>query len=62
MCPECGGGNIRFEPYDFGVCRETGYQDAGERYACRDCGATGDAADLAMQSTIQPDVEAIGTV
>jgi len=25
---------------------ETGYRDAGERFRCRACGATGDAEDL----------------
>lgn len=46
MCPDCGSDNITLEPYDHGVCRETGYHDAGERYACRDCGVRGDADDL----------------
>jgi hypothetical protein len=61
MCPECGSDNIRVEPYDYGVCRETGYHDAGERYACQYCGATGDADDLSMQSNRHSEVEAIGT-
>jgi hypothetical protein len=47
MCPECGSDNITIEPYDFGICLETGYHDAGERYACHVCGARGDAGDLA---------------
>jgi len=46
MCPECGSDNIRIEPYDFGRCSETGYHDAGERYRCLECGASGDAEDL----------------
>ena len=46
MCPECGSDNITIEPYDFGICRETGYHDAGERYACHACGACGDAEDF----------------
>jgi rubredoxin len=61
MCPECGSSKVRVEPYDYGVCRETGYQDAGERYACQDCGATGDADDLATQSPRHSAVESIGT-
>jgi hypothetical protein len=36
---ECGSGDILVEPYDYGVCQETGYHDAGEMYACGDCGA-----------------------
>lgn len=50
MCPECGSGNINVEPYDYGICRETGYHDGGERYACRDCGSRGDADDLISES------------
>lgn len=50
MCPECGSNNIRVEPYDYGVCRETGYHDAGERYTCRNCGGSGDADDLGCAS------------
>ena len=46
MCPECGSDNVRIEPYDFGRCSETGYHDAGERYRCLECGASGDAEDL----------------
>ncbi len=46
MCPECGSDEVTAEEYDFGICRETGYHDAGERFRCRDCGAAGDAEDL----------------
>ena len=28
MCPQCGGVSIVVKPYDYGVCRETGYHDA----------------------------------
>ena len=45
-CPECLSGDIAIHEYDFGICRETGYHDAGERFTCRSCGATGDADDL----------------
>lgn len=45
-CPECLSGNVDVREYDFGVCQQTGYHDAGERFRCRACGATGDAADL----------------
>ena len=48
MCPECGSDNIRIEPHDFGGCSETGYHDAGERYRCLECGASGDAEDLVV--------------
>jgi hypothetical protein len=53
MCPECGSHNVRVEPYDYGVCRETGYHDAGEMYVCGDCGTRGDDGDLAMQASLQ---------
>lgn len=46
MCPECGSDNVVIKPYDFGTCPQTGYHDAGERFECRDCGATGDGSDL----------------
>ena len=50
MCPECGSDDVRIEPFDFGVCRETGYRDAGERFICRGCGASGNADDLGKYS------------
>lgn len=46
MCPECGSNDIVIEHYDCGVCRETGYHDAGEMYHCRECGARGDADEI----------------
>jgi hypothetical protein len=46
MCPECLSEDVDVREYDFGVCPQTGYRDAGERFHCRGCGATGDAADL----------------
>ena len=46
MCPECGARDVVVKEYDYGVCRETGYHDAGERFRCLHCGATGDASDL----------------
>lgn len=46
MCPECGSDHISIEEYDFGVCSQTGYHDAGERFRCGACGANGDADDL----------------
>lgn len=46
MCPECGSDDVRIEEYDFGRCPETGYHDAGERYRCLACGATGEADEL----------------
>ena len=45
-CPECLGEHVEVREFDFGVCPETGYHDAGERFHCLDCGATGDADDL----------------
>ena len=46
MCPECGSNNIVIEHYECGVCRETGYHDAGEMYHCRECGACGGADEI----------------
>lgn len=45
-CPECLSNDVTIGEYDFGICRQTGYHDAGERYRCSACGATGDVADL----------------
>jgi hypothetical protein len=47
MCPECGSHNIAIKHYDYGVCRETGYHDAGEYFAFRDCGTEGDVSEIA---------------
>jgi hypothetical protein len=44
-CPRCLGENLEYRTYDYGIDRETGYADSGERYYCRDCGATGDISD-----------------
>jgi transposase len=49
MCPECLRDNVETWDYDFGTCSQTGYRDAGRRFECRDCGATGDADDLVKQ-------------
>lgn len=46
LCPECLSEDVDVREYDFGVCPHTGYHDAGERFRCRACGATGDADDL----------------
>lgn len=46
MCPECGSEQVTVSKYDFGVCSQTGYHDAGERFHCHACGATGDADEL----------------
>jgi len=46
MCPECGSSSVAIKPYDFGICTETGYRDAGEQFHCRECGARGDVDDL----------------
>ena len=48
MCPECGSPEVTVHEYDYGICRETGYHDAGERYRCHACGSTGDADDLVV--------------
>ena len=50
-CPECLSDDIEVHEHDFGICPETGYHDAGERFRCRACGATGDADDLGPRET-----------
>ena len=47
MCPECNSNSVVIKFYDYGTCPDTGYQDAGECFQCRDCGATGDVSELA---------------
>lgn len=34
----CNHLNVSTQPYDFGICQETGYPDAGDTITCRDCG------------------------
>lgn len=46
LCPECLSDEVTVQEYDFGICPQTGYHDAGERFRCLACGATGDAGDL----------------
>jgi hypothetical protein len=48
MCPQCGSDDVRIEEYDFGICRETGYHDAGEIFICRACGAKGEIDELVI--------------
>ncbi len=57
MCPDCLSDNVETWEYDYGVCPQTGYHDAGERFKCHDCGATGDADDLVLrddEDSIEP--------
>ena len=58
-CPECTSENVVVEPYDFGTCPQTGYHDAGERFRCLHCGATGDVSDLERSAPSQS--ELLGT-
>ena len=53
MCPQCGA-RVRADSFDFGVCRETGYHGAGERFTCIDCGAVSDAAEIEAAQTCAP--------
>lgn len=45
-CPECQGDQVRIVEYDFGVCSQTGYRDAGERFQCSDCGFSAGVEEL----------------
>ncbi len=53
MCPECGSDYISIEEYDFGICSQTGYHDAGEHFRCGACGATGDADDACPPAEVE---------
>jgi rubredoxin len=46
LCPECLSDEVTVQEYDFGICPQTEYHDAGERFRCRVCGASRDAKDL----------------
>src|SRR5262245_13194817 len=50
MCPECSSSQVVITGFDFGICPETGYHDAGERFRCLECGAAGPADDLSLVS------------
>jgi hypothetical protein len=39
-CSFCDSTEVDILEYDHGACRETGYQDRGERVVCRQCGET----------------------
>jgi len=52
MCPECGGDLIRVVEFDFGICSQTGYHDCGERFQCRECGASGSMDDLSIDRNV----------
>lgn len=45
-CPQYDSRDLRIIPYDHGMCSQTGYRDAGERWECRTCGAIGDGDEL----------------
>ena len=45
-CLECLSDEVTVQEYAFGICPQTGYHHAGERFRCLACGATGDAGDL----------------
>lgn len=46
LCPECLSDDVEVTEFDFGICPQTGYHDAGERFHCRACEAAGDVDDL----------------
>jgi len=41
-CSYCDSPDIDVAEYDFGACKETGYQDSGVWVKCRSCGKTED--------------------
>jgi len=46
VCPACGSWKLIAVEYDFGICSQTGYHEAGERFRCTVCGDQGDADEL----------------
>ena len=61
MCPECGSNHVVINQYDHGVCPETGYHDAGERFRCLHCGAMGDVSDVMQEPNARPQPDAVIT-
>jgi hypothetical protein len=51
QCPNCGDrtGHYHLTTYDYGISRETGYHDAGERYLCKICGKSCDVEDAKVK-------------
>lgn len=45
-CQQCDSRDLRILPSDNGVCSQTGYRDASERWECRTCGAISDEDEL----------------
>lgn len=46
VCPQCESPEITITEHDGGICRNTGYRDAGEIFLCRKCGAKGGVEEL----------------
>jgi len=59
-CPQCGGSDLAVEAYDFGRCSQTGYYDAGERWRCRTCGASGDVEEIDGETETGKDATQVG--
>ncbi len=57
-CPACQSTQVVAVPYDLGREPGTGYREAGERFECRACGASGDAADVAF--AVLPEAKPMG--
>lgn len=47
----CKGTEVNVTPYDFGVCQQTGYHDAGERITCATCGREVDVREMHESAT-----------
>jgi len=45
-CPDCGSDDLNWHEFDYGVCCETGYHDAGVYMVCGNCGARHDEHDM----------------
>lgn len=43
----CKGCAVSYHSFDFGVCSQAGYRDAGEYWTCEECGRVVDERELA---------------
>lgn len=52
MCPDCGSLDLKCEFFYGRTDPETGYNDSGEIFICRDCGTRGPADDVLSISEV----------
>lgn len=54
VCPACGSDRVIVDMFHFGIEAQTGYDNSGELFACRACGAKGEAAELVRRAAVEP--------